>query len=135
MKGGFISNTHVYDNMETQEFTLQMPASTEDAALKKQEGLLKVTYALYALSIVLPITSIVGVVIAYIKRGEIKGSYLDTHYRWLIRTFWWSVLLGIVGLVTFFFGIGIVVFVATGVWFIYRVIKGFLKLNDGLAVQ
>jgi uncharacterized membrane protein len=121
--------------METQEFTLQMPALTEDAALKKQEGLLKVTYALYALSIILPITSIVGVVIAYIKRGEIEGSYLDTHYRWLIRTFWWSALLGIVGLVTFFFGIGIVVFVATGVWFIYRVIKGFLKLNDGLAVQ
>ena len=121
--------------METQELTLQMPALTEDAALKKQENLLKITYALYALSIILPITSIVGLVIAYIKASEVEGSYLGTHYRWLIRTFWWSALLSIVGLITFFFGIGIVVFVATGVWFIYRVIKGFLKFNDGLAVQ
>jgi len=121
--------------METQEIALQMPSVTEDAALKKEVGLLKIAYALYALSIFLPFASIAGVIMAYIKAGDVAGSHLSSHYSWLIRTFWWSALLGFVGMITFFFGVGIVVFIATGIWFIYRVIKGFLKLNDGKSVQ
>ena len=76
-----------------------------------------------------------GVVIAHIKAGEVTDTHLHSHYKWLIRTFWWSFLFTGIGVITFFFGIGIMVFIATGVWFIYRVIKGFLKFHDGLAVQ
>jgi len=80
--------------------------------------------------------SIIAVILNYVNRGETRGTWLESHFRWQIRTFWfgllWVVLCGLFVVATF--GIGI--FIAwlplgiVGLWFIYRIAKGWLRLVD-----
>ena len=103
-----------------------------------ERSLVIVTHAVYALQaigiLLLPavlLTWIVGVVINYIKRDDTAGSFLASHFRWQIRTFWFGLLWGILGGLTFIIVIGWFILVATAVWIIYRVAKGWLYLVDG----
>lgn len=80
--------------------------------------------------------SIIAVVLNYVKRSEARGTWVDSHFRWQIRTFWfgllWISLCWLFVIMTF--GIGILVawlpMAIVGIWFIYRVIRGWLALND-----
>jgi len=79
--------------------------------------------------------SLVAVILNYVKRGAVRGTWLESHFRWQIRTFWfgllWVVLCLAFVLVTL--GIGILIawlpLVAVGLWFIYRILRGWLALN------
>ncbi len=82
--------------------------------------------------------SIIAVIINYVKRGEARGTWLESHFDWQIRTFWfalaWALLVGLVSLpLTLVFGLGIATWVAglflLGVWAIYRIARGWLRLN------
>ena len=81
--------------------------------------------------------SIVAVVLNYVKRGEASGTWLESHFRWQIRTFWfgalWISLCAAFIVVTL--GIGLLIawlpMTAVGVWFIYRVVRGWMALSDG----
>ncbi len=82
--------------------------------------------------------SIIAVIINYVKRGEARGTWLESHFDWQIRTFWfalgWSLLVGLVSLpLTLVFGLGIATWVVglflLGVWAIYRIARGWLRLN------
>ena len=81
---------------------------------------------------------IVGVIIAYVKRDDAQGTWVASHLKWLIRTFWYSLLWGFVGglvLVTLgliLIGIPIAIFIwaVASIWVIYRVIKGYLLFKD-----
>lgn len=81
--------------------------------------------------------SIIAVVLNYVKRSEVRGTWLDSHFRWQIRTFWfgllWISLCLLFIIVTL--GIGILIawlpMVIVSVWFIYRVARGWLALTDG----
>ncbi|MEZ5498156.1 MAG: hypothetical protein R3E77_01870 [Steroidobacteraceae bacterium] len=111
-----------------------------------------IIYALHALGVVIGITtsatvigsflvglpSIIAVIMNYARRAAVSGTFLESHFRWQIRTFWfallWSVLNGIVnfvlafvliGFVTFFIGLAVI-----GLWVIYRVLRGWLALRD-----
>ncbi len=83
--------------------------------------------------------SIIAVIINYVKRSEVRGTYLDSHFSWQIRTFWWAlviaVVIGVVGLVLLpLLGVGLVVwwigFFILGIWAIYRIVRGWLRLKD-----
>ncbi|HEU4344883.1 MAG TPA: hypothetical protein VFU31_25310 [Candidatus Binatia bacterium] len=105
-------------------------------------------YALHALSLLIGVTtaativgafvfgvpSIIAVVINYVKRGEARGTFLESHFRWQIRTFWFALLWCMIGAVLFATIVGIplavVVFFAAGVWTIYRIARGWLALRD-----
>ena len=105
-------------------------------------------YGLHALSLLIGITtaatiigafvfglpSIIAVIINYLKREEVRGTFLESHFRWQIRTFWFGLLCNLIGgfLFVTFIGIplAIVVFVAAGLWVIYRVVRGWLALRD-----
>ena len=105
-------------------------------------------YALHALSLVIGITtaasiigafvfgmpSIVAVVINYLKRSEARGTFLESHFRWQIRTFWFALLWCLIGgfLFVTFIGIplAVAVFFAAGLWVIYRIARGWLALRD-----
>ena len=90
-----------------------------------------VVYALQVLSVFVGITAIVGVIINYIKREDAAGTLYASHFDWQIRTFWWGLIWSIVGFVLLFaFGLGLLVWFVAGIWALYRVIKGFIKLND-----
>jgi uncharacterized membrane protein len=93
-----------------------------------------VVYALQALSFLWGVTAIVGIVINYVKRDDARGTVYESHFDWQIRTFWWGLLWGIVGVATIWLVVGFFVLFAAWVWAIYRVIKGWLKLNEGKVV-
>jgi uncharacterized membrane protein len=111
-----------------------------------------VTYALHALGLAIGAfgastvvgafvfgwPSIIAVIINYVKKGDARGTWLESHFRWQIRTFWfalaWVVLIGLAGaalavvLIGFaIWGVGLFVL---GLWAIYRIARGWLRLND-----
>lgn len=79
--------------------------------------------------------SLIAVVLNYVKRGEARGTYLESHFRWQIRTFWFAVpwaLLGVLLFVTFFLiPVAIVLWAVTGAWVAYRVARGWAALIQG----
>lgn len=97
--------------------------------------MLHFVYALYAAAVINGLTAVVGVIIAYLKRPEAEDTWLASHYVWQIRTFWWAVLFMAIGAVTTFVMIGFVVMFAAGIWFIYRIVKGWLRLGQMRAVE
>ena len=101
------------------------------------------TAAFIATAFVFSIPSIIAVIMNYVKRNDVRGTWLDSHFSWQLRTFWfaalWILVIGIVctplillfglGLILMWIGIAIV-----GLWILYRVIRGWLALKDGRAV-
>ena len=106
------------------------PGGGMDHKLQAQKTLAIVIYALYAASFVIGLSAIVAIVMNYVKQDEVRGTFLESHFRWQIRSFWFALLWTAVGLVTTFIMIGWLVLGVTAVWFIYRLVKGFLNLND-----
>jgi uncharacterized membrane protein len=110
----------------------------------------QIIYGLHALSLVSGIVgvatvvgafltgwpSIIAVILNYVMRGEVRGTWLESHFRWQIRTFWYGLLW--VSLCALFvimtFGIGILIaWLPLGIvslWFIYRIGRGWIALND-----
>jgi uncharacterized membrane protein len=107
-----------------------------------------IIYGLHTLSVVIGITSaativgafvfelpsILAVIINYVKRGDVRGTVLESHFRWQIRTFWFALLWIAIGVLLFVTLIGIpiaiVLFFLAGIWVIYRVARGWLALSD-----
>ncbi|KIO50219.1 membrane protein [Nitrosospira sp. NpAV] len=79
--------------------------------------------------------SIIAVIINYAKRNDVRGTYLDSHFGWQIRTFWYTLLWVVAAALLFITVIGIVlayiVAVGAGVWVLYRIVRGWIALNDG----
>ncbi len=98
--------------------------------LEKARNLTQIIYFLYAASIIVGVTAIVAIIINYVKRDDVAGTWLESHFRWQIRTFWFSVLWGAIGTITSIIGIGIVVLIVAGIWAIYRIVKGMLNFYD-----
>jgi len=95
--------------------------------------------------LVAPLMGIVGIValvLAYVKRSEAAGTWLASHYRWLIRTFWFSLLWGVIGgvvlvtlgLILIGIPIAIAIWIVTTIWVIYRLLRGYVLFNDSRPV-
>ncbi|QXL83792.1 hypothetical protein [Comamonas sp. NLF-1-9] len=97
---------------------------------KSAKSLTAVIYALYAAAFLVGITSIVAIVMNYLKKDEVAGTWLESHFRWQMRTFWYGLLWGVIGMAGVVVLVGWAVLLANGVWIIYRIVKGFLNLND-----
>lgn len=86
--------------------------------------------------------SIIAVIINYVKRGEARGTWLESHFAWQIRTFWyallWAVVVGVLGalfaIVIVGFAIWAIGLFALGAWAIYRIARGWLRLKDRQAM-
>jgi len=101
-------------------------------------------YALHALSLLIGVTtaativgafvfgvpSIIAVVINYVKRGEASGTFLESHFRWQIRTFWFGLLWMAIGALLWVVVVGMIVVGAAAIWILYRIIKGWLNLYE-----
>ncbi len=96
----------------------------------KARNLTQIIYFLYAASIVVGLTAIVAVVMNYIKREDVAGTWLESHFRWQIRTFWFSVLWFSIGFLTSVIIVGFVILFVAGIWYIYRIVKGMLNFYD-----
>lgn len=82
--------------------------------------------------------SIIAVIINYARRGDVRGTYLESHFGWQIRTFWYTLLWLLVAGLLFVTVIGIVfayiIAVGAGIWVFYRILRGWLALTDGKRV-
>jgi len=124
--------------------------SSEPTVRLPSEGLVTLTHVIYALhafsvvtgvlSSVLIVTafvtgwpSIIAVILNYAKRSEVRGFWLDSHFGWQIRTFWYALawlLAGGVALVTVVgIPVAIVVWILTGLWVLYRIVRGWMTLS------
>ncbi len=111
------------------------PAGKTAEELAGLKTLTMVVYALQALSFLWGVTGIIGIVISYVKRDDAKGTLYESHFDWQIRTFWWWLLWSVIGAVTVWLLFGFAILFAAWVWAIYRVVKGWLKLNEGKPVM
>jgi uncharacterized membrane protein len=92
--------------------------------------LTKIIYLLQALGYVTGLSYIAAVIINYVKIDEVQGTWLESHFRWQIRTFWYSLLWYFLGGLLLFIGIGYLLIVFTTFWVLYRIIKGWLRVMD-----
>jgi uncharacterized membrane protein len=112
-----------------------------------------IIYALHSLSVLIGLTSawtivgafvfglpsIIAVILNYVRRSDVRGTFLESHFRWQIRTFWfalvWFLIIFTLSLpLMLLFGLGFVTLylgcVVLGIWVIYRIIRGWLALGD-----
>ena len=83
--------------------------------------------------------SIIAVIINYVKRGAARGTWLDSHFGWQIRTFWWAVLWVVIAVILIFTIIGIpfawLLAVIVGLWVLYRILRGWTSLANRRPIQ
>ena len=107
-----------------------------------------IIYGLHTLSILIGLTSaitvvgafvfgvpsIIAVIVNYVNQPNARGTFLESHFRWQIRTFWFALMWILIGIVLFLTIIGIpiawIVIVGAGIWVIYRIARGWLTLQD-----
>jgi uncharacterized membrane protein len=125
--------------------------SSAPSGLVPSSGLVTLTHVIYALHAFSAVTgiissalivtaflsgwpSIIAVILNYVKRSEVRATWLDSHFSWQIRTFWFALLWLLIGAVLFATVIGIpvavVLWIATGIWVLYRIIRGWLALTS-----
>ena len=94
----------------------------------------KIVYILYLVSLIFGVTSIIGLVMAYVYRAD-APEWIKTHYRFQIRTFWIGVLYAFLSLLTAIIIVGLFFAVFTFVWWIVRCVKGLKLLAQGAAYE
>ncbi|MDP2787143.1 MAG: hypothetical protein Q8O79_03590 [Pseudomonadota bacterium] len=123
----------------------------ESTTLAPQDSLVTLTHVIYGLHALTVVTglmtpafivtafitgwpSLIAVVLNYMKRGEARGTFLESHFRWQIRTFWFALMWVLIALLLVFSLIGIpiafVLVAIAGIWVLYRVVRGWLNLNE-----
>ena len=100
---------------------------------KSKSSNVKLIYILYLVSIVVGITSIIGVIMAYINKDGVP-DWLKSHYQFQIRTFWIGLLYGLIGMVLLTVVVGILVLLFVLIWYIVRCVKGMNALDEGQAI-
>ncbi len=89
-------------------------------------------YILYLLNLILGVTSFIGVIMAYVNKGG-APEWVQSHYRFQIRTFWIGLLIGVTGAVTAAFVVGILILAFLFIWWIARCITGMRYYSEGRA--
>lgn len=103
---------------------------SEDDQLKSARTITTAVYALQAASFLFGITYLVAIIVNYVKKEDVQGTWLESHFRWQIRTFWFSLLWTVLGVLTLLFIVGYFILLATTIWVIYRIVKGWLRLAE-----
>jgi uncharacterized membrane protein len=120
-----------------------------------REGLVTLTHVIYGLHAFSALTgllssalivtaflsgwpSIIAVILNYVKRSDVRGTWLDSHFGWQIRTFWFALLFFLAGALAFVTLLGIpiaiVIWICTGIWVLYRIVRGWMGLNEKKAM-
>ncbi|MDH5208863.1 MAG: hypothetical protein OEW34_09515 [Burkholderiaceae bacterium] len=135
-------------------------SATEPVPSSREFTFVGIAYGLHVTGLFLIWPALVGIVLDYVKRGDVEGTMLESHYTWLIRTFWWSVLWGsaiLAGMLTVIVPNALLIAdlaragnylaipwsiilaaVLGGIglsvvwfWVVYRLVRGVLRLSDG----
>ena len=91
-----------------------------------------IVWGLYlAAFVTFAITAVVAVITAYVKRGDLVGTPYESHMTSAIRTFWISLIVGVIGVILAFVGIGFVILGLLALWQLFRIIRGLIRALDG----
>jgi uncharacterized membrane protein len=122
---------------------------TPQAQLMPKEGMIKLAHVMYGLHVFSAVTglvsaafivtafltgwpSIIAVVLNYMNQGEVRGTWLETHFRWQLRTFWFALLWAAVALLLAFtlivIPVAIALMLGVGIWVLYRLVRGWSAL-------
>jgi uncharacterized membrane protein len=116
------------------------PAAAPARTLEDEK---RVAHVLYILHLLAPFTAwllaAVAVILGAYNRADVRGTFLESHFSWLSRTFWWGLLWIVVfGLVSVLLVITVILiplayllYLGLFVWYLYRVVKGWIRLNKG----
>ena len=88
-------------------------------------------YALQSASFFVGFTFFIGMIVNYVRQDDVAGTWLASHNRWQLRTFWFGLLWAVLGGLTVWFVIGWFILAVNAIWMIYRIAKGWLGLCDG----
>ena len=91
-------------------------------------------YILYLASLLAGVTSLIGVVMAYVYQAA-APAWVQTHYRYQIRTFWIGLLYGLIGAVSVVIVIGVFILLFTVIWYIIRSVKGMQRISAGVPME
>ena len=96
------------------------------------KSLTTIIYALYAVSLLFGVTCLIAIIMNYVKRDDVQGTWLESHFRWQIRTFWFALLWVTVAVLAGLTVVGLpfawIVAVVAGLWVLYRIARGWLRL-------
>lgn len=119
-------------------------------------GLIVLTYIIYALHLFSAITgvltpafvltafltgwpSLIAIILNYAKCSDTRGTYLESHFRWQIRTFWfaflWLAISGLIALTVVGLPVAFLMVCMTGLWVLYRIVRGLLRMLDGRSID
>jgi uncharacterized membrane protein len=101
----------------------------DDRDMVRETGL--IAYFLFGISIVAGPVIFAGIIYVYMKRADVRGTYADSHFEWLIRTFWILLIASLIGYVLILVFVGFILLGLLWLWFVFRVVKGFVAFNDG----
>ena len=125
--------------------------SSAPSGLVPREGLVTLTHVMYGMHAFSALTgiltpalvvtafltgwpSIIAIILNYVKRSDVRETWLDSHFSWQLRTFWFALLWLVAGGVAFATVVGIpvavVLWLGTGIWVLYRLIRGWLALGS-----
>ncbi|MBL1459193.1 MAG: hypothetical protein COA34_015260 [Methylophaga sp.] len=111
-----------------------IPTPSPDPVMKNNSNQAKtltiVIYALQAASFIVGLTFLVAVIMNYIKRDDVRDTWLESHFRWQIRTFWFCLLWGLIGALLSAVVIGVFILLANAIWVIYRIAKGWMNVAE-----
>src|SRR4051794_38184069 len=126
-------------------------SSSPPSGLVPREGLVTLAHVIYGLHAFSAVTgllgpafivtafltgwpSIIAVIMNYVKRSEVRGTWLDSHFSWQLRTFWyallWAFVIGLLIMSLIGIPIAWVVAIAVGIWVLYRIVRGWLALGE-----
>lgn len=123
----------------------ELPAAGESSLISWTQAI----YALHAFSLLMGIVgtatvvgafltgwpSIIAVILNYVKRSDVRGTWLESHFRWQLRTFWFGLLWVAICVAFVIATLGIGILIAwipmglVGIWFIYRIVRGWSRLS------
>ncbi len=103
---------------------------SEEITNDSLKNIAMLVYGLQALSFLMGFTFFAAVILNYVKQDNVRGTWLESHFRWQIRTFWFSVLWSIIGFASLILLVGYVILLADAIWVIYRIVTGWLRLNE-----
>ncbi len=103
---------------------------SEEITNDSLKNIAMLVYGLQALSFLMGFTFLAAVILNYVKQENVRGTWLESHFRWQIRTFWFSVLWSIIGFASLILLVGYVILLADAIWVIYRIVTGWLRLNE-----
>lgn len=108
-----------------------IPATTQDP----NRSITLVAYGLFLSAFLLGFTSIVAVIIAYVKRKEVAGTVYESHMNFIITLFWRSLIIAVIGIVLTVIFIGIIVLIVLAVWTIYMLVTRGLKAMEAKPIE